>query len=391
MLESAIQTVGQRDDNATFSLLSMYPEEDALQNSYDNLEILNAKPLRLGVIINSLALMWRVLPFMRKLIERKSPEVRCIAEADILLDQGGITFVDGREKFLIYNVASILPALMMRTPVFKCAQALGPFEGKINRLVSKYFLPKVDTIISRGSITHEHLVDLGLSNVARGADYAFSLEMTSEEKVSAAEKVDMSFFEGGEVVGLSPSVVMRKKVDANGGDYVSVMSDFIDYLTQKRGLKVALLPHSVRLNTDKTHNNDLPLCREIYQQLGKTEKVLFVEDELSSQELRFVIGECDVFVASRFHAMVSALAMKVPVLVIGWSHKYQEVLAMFGLEKWAFGQDKLTSTYLKRRFADLLRQSGGVREQLESRLVEVKRKSEQQADEIVKVAKRQPK
>ena len=38
---------------------------------------------------------------------------------------------------------------------------------------------------------------------------------------------------------------------------------------------------------------------------------------------------------SRFHAMISALALGVPPVVIGWSHKYAEVLAEFGIERFA--------------------------------------------------------
>ena len=94
------------------------------------------------------------------------------------------------------------------------------------------------------------------------------------------------------------------------------MVAFIERL-QERGRKVLLVPHSVRTGTEKTHNNDLPLCREIHQKLSVSNKVLFVDRELSSQQLRYLIGRCGLFVASRFHAMVSSLAMAVPTLVIG--------------------------------------------------------------------------
>lgn len=385
MLESAIQTLSERFPDAEFTLLSMYPQADRQQNPYKNLEIVDASPLMLGVGINSWALAHRLLPFARQVIQDNSPAVRALKKADVLLDQGGITFVDGREKFLLYNVASILPAINLGVPVVKCAQALGSFKNPINKWAAKTYLPKMAAIVSRGAVTHKYLMDLKLTNVVEGADYAFLLEMTDGEKRSAQQQIDMTFFGKEKVVGVSPSVVMKKKVDAAGKSYVREMVDFIDYLTDTKGYKVVLLPHSVRTGTDKTHNNDLPLCQEIFAKLASKDKVLFVDKEIGSQELRYIIGLCDLFVASRFHAMISSLAMEVPTLVIGWSHKYKEVLDMFGLADWAFGQDKLTQEYLRERFDALDASSNEIKRQAGSTLPDVRQKAYRQVDEIVKI------
>lgn len=387
MLEAAIQTLGGRLEDPHFTLLSMYPVEDAAQNHYPNLEIVAANPRQLGVSINALALAYRVLPFLRTTLRKRSRAIRAIAEADVLLDQGGITFTDGREKFLLYNVASILPALNTGTPVFKCAQAVGPFRNPVNRRAAKIFLPKARTIVTRGRITHEFAQELGLENIVAGADYAFSLDLSGDEEAAVAKHLDLSFFDG-DIVGVCPSVVLQKKVDARGGDYVGQIASFIEHV-RAQGKRVLLIPHSVRTGTDKTHNNDLPLCREIHAHLRLGDDLLFVDRELSSQQLRYLIGRCDLFLASRFHAMVSSLAMSVPTLVIGWSHKYREVLEMFDLEEWAFGHDKLTSEYLERRFSELDGQRGEVAAKLAKNLPAVRTRSAMQADMIASLVTRQ--
>lgn len=386
MLESAVQTLGDRLGDVEFSLLSMYPAEDAAQNHYDNLEIIPAKPRQLGVSINLLALGYRLLPFLRRTIKKRSRAIAALVDSAVLLDQGGITFTDGREKFLLYNVASILPAFNTRTPVFKCAQAVGPFHHPVNRWAARTFLPKVRTLVTRGRLTHEFAEGLGLKNLYAGADYAFSLEMSGTEADEVSAHIDLSFFDGGDVVGVCPSVVLQKKVDASGGDYESQIVDFIEAL-QSQGRRVMLIPHSVRTGTDKTHNNDLPLCRSIHQRLSASKDVLFVDRELSSQQLRYLIGRCGLFVASRFHAMVSSLAMAVPTLVIGWSHKYREVLEMFELEEWAFGHGQLTPEHLAERFAALESQKEGVQAKLDAHLPEVKARSLAQADLIAEIVR----
>ncbi|WP_372595421.1 polysaccharide pyruvyl transferase family protein [Actinotalea sp.] len=387
MLESAVQQLSGRDPEARFLLLSMYPRSDAEQNEYPNMTVRDASPLRLGLLLNSAALLHCVLPPLRRLIENSVPEIKALATADVLLDQGGITFVDGRGKFLIYNVASILPALFVGTPVVKCAQAMGPFRTPVNRLAAKALLPRMAAIVSRGAVTHEHLLGLGLTNVTAGADLAFTLEVTEQDAAAVREAVDMSFFDDGEVVGVSPSAVLRKSAEAAGGDYVGEVRRMIDHLTQDLGKKVLLVAHSARAHTEKTHNNDLPLCREIYAGVASPERVLFPDDELSSQGLRYLIGRCDVFVASRFHAMVSSLAMGVPTLVIGWSHKYREVLDMFGLAEWAVGHDAYTDEVFAERIAELLATQDDVREQLRTALPLVKAKALEQVDVIERVAR----
>lgn len=386
MLESSIQTLSSRLPGSKFTLLTYLPvEQERELNTYKNLEVLKASPLYLGLVINPLALLYRTLPFLRGLI-LKNKQIKAIKEADALLDQGGITFVDGREKFLLYNVASILPALMVKTKVVKCAQALGPFNNPINKLTAKIFLPRVAVIVSRGSITNSYLTKLGLKNVIKGADYAFLLELSSNEKQSARKYYPKHFFKDKKVVGIAPSVVMQKKVEASGKNYVQILSKFANQLIID-GYRVVLIPHSVRVNTTKTHNNDLPLSREIYKNIKDKEECLFINKELTSQELRAVIGECDLFVASRFHAMVSSLAMKVPTLVIGWSHKYKEVLEMFELEDWAFGHDKLSNKYLQAEFNKLAKNEAAIKKSLSKNLPLVKQLSSKQVNEIVRLVK----
>jgi polysaccharide pyruvyl transferase WcaK-like protein len=386
MLESAIHHLTERNPGTQIAHLSMYPVSDAALNPYPNVRVWNASPLRLGIGINGGALCWRILPFMRPLIRKAVPEVAVIAGADVFLDQGGITFVDGRGKYLIYNIASILPPLFVGTPVVKCAQALGPFKKRTNRFWAKRLLPRMAAIVSRGAVTHEHLVGLGLRNITAGADLAFTLEVDDADIAAARRAVDLGFFEGGDVIGVSPSQVLRESTDAAGGDYVADVVAQVDFITETLGRPALLIPHSARTKSNKLHNNDLPVCRDIYSRVASPAKVLFPDAELSSQVLRYLIGRCDLFVASRFHAMVSSLSMGVPTFVIGWSHKYREVLDMFGLAEWAVASGDVTLEVFRDRIVELDRTKGSLRKQIQQRLPDVQAKALAQLDVIERVA-----
>jgi colanic acid/amylovoran biosynthesis protein len=54
--------------------------------------------------------------------------------------------------------------------------------------------------------------------------------------------------------------------------------------------------------------------------------VVHVDANISAAEVKSVIGDCDLLVGSRYHALIAALSQGIPVAAIGWSHKYEELL-----------------------------------------------------------------
>lgn len=386
MLEAAIQTISAKDKKAEFSVYSVYPKQDTEANKYKNVNIYDARPLVLALWINPLALLYKILPPLRGLL-KKSRLLRPIVEADVLLDQGGVTFVKGRTVFLIYNVATILPAMIVGTPVVKCSQALGDFSGQINKMMAKVFLPRVNTIFARGDMTRSYLDELKLNNVDTSADYAFLLEVSKENNDSVGKLFNSYVIERkGKTICIVPSKLVRKKVDRAGGDYVSLIRDFINKLVGD-GHDVILLPHSTRFYTDKTHNNDVPVCREIAAGV-KSYRFHFINQELNAQQVRAVISRSDILITSRFHGMVSGLTCSVPTLVAGWSHKYKEVMDQFGLAGHALSTKDLNLERLESEFKGIFRDRKQIKKQIQEKFPEVIKSAQTQVDYIVKLVSR---
>lgn len=385
MLEASIQTITAQDPEAEFTVLTVYPEEDKKFNLYNNVQILSAKPLFLGAFINPLALLYKLLPPLRPLLKRQQ-HIRAIAEADAYLDQGGITFVDGREKFLIYNMATILPAIFIGTRIIKCSQAMGTFNKSINRLTAKLILPRLETICARGEVTNSYLKELGLKNVIESTDYAFLMNVTDKEAKKADKILEKSKFriKKGKTVAVMPSEVVRKKTEASGQDYIAYKREFIEYLLGN-GYHVLLMAYSARGNKDSRHNNDLPVCRDIAEGL-EHKNFTFIDDELSAQQLRHIIGKTDIAVTSRFHAMIAALSTTTPPLVIGWSHKYAEIMDMFNIKEMALGSNDLDQKKLQTVFDKSIENLKNYKKLINENLLEVRKSSMRQVDEILKVS-----
>jgi polysaccharide pyruvyl transferase WcaK-like protein len=258
----------------------------------------------------------------------------------MLICLAGVSFVEGRTKFLPFNIATILPALFLGVPVIKLSQALGPFSGFINRITAKVFLNRCTKIFTRGRYTHDHVKKLLGANLnyERADDIAFLFKpkycLSSpcqglEEGLFKLKKLRSN---GKLVIGVCPSVVVAKRAQKSGWDYAQSVAQLIDNLANK-GYAVALYPNATRgEDMDKAHNNDLPLLDSIESKLSSEtkEKLVKFTGSLNAAQIHQIINACEANLVSRFHAMVAALSSGIPVLVIGWSHKYLEVMERFG-------------------------------------------------------------
>ncbi len=384
MLEASVQSVTNEDKEAQFTLLSLYPENDKKQNKYKNLSVLSTKPIYLALVVNPLALLYKILIPLRPLI-RKNNHINTLYECDVYLDEPGISFVDGREKFLIFNVASILPPMLMNKKIVKCAQAMGPFNNPINKFFSKLLLPRVSHIMARGAQTLKYLNGLKLKNVTPASDYAFLLKITEEEKQIAKkilEKLKLSSKSNKEYVVICPSRVVEKKCEKLGVDYAGVIADFIN-TKNNQNQKFIILAHAAREGSEKPHNNDLPLCKKIYEQVEDKEKTIFFNQEISAQAQRYIISTVSACLVSRFHAMIASLSVAVPVGVIGWSHKYKEILSQFGLENYAIDLKNLNQDSLDRLYDMTKSDTSIIKSQIKNNLEAVKKESMKNTNAII--------
>ena len=340
MAEAIIQNLSARNPQNNFYIYTYYPCQDTKKNLYDNVTLIDATPI--AVVMNVLFALWAVCCIFLKLpafFYKKRSLIKAILRADYWLDTSGISFSDGREKYLIYNVLSLLPALILKCRIVKMPQALGPFKNKINRYCSSLVLPKMKLICARGAATCNYLKDLGLKNYSFYPDIAFSLKTSPLDKQNISSYIDLSY---KQFIGLSPSQVVYRLCNKNGIDYLKILKDVTEKLIEKN-YKVVVFAHSIRTQTKKTHNNDLPLIKKFAEMLEDHDHLCFVEKDHTAAELRELIGSFDLLIASRFHAVISAICTYTPVITLGWSHKYEEVLSEFGIGDYAVSYNDLCS------------------------------------------------
>lgn len=269
-----------------------------------------------------------VLSVLRRLsggVVKGTAAVRAMADADVVADVSGISFVDDRGGLtLAYNVLLLLPAMILGTPIVKVAQAMGPFGRPLNRSMARWTLKRTARVLTRGEHTHEMVSNLGVP-ARRADDVAFLMATSSDDRAWAAR-------ESGEqpYVVVSPSAVVVAQAQAAGVAYEELLVSLVGYLAETH--RVLLLAHSARPGQPESKLNDVPLCERVLGRFDAQSPVKLVDPTGSPQQMREVIAGAELVVTSRFHSMISALAVSTPVVVVSWSHKYREVLREFGLE-----------------------------------------------------------
>lgn len=348
MAETVIQRLPEHLGECEFAVLTTYPRADEGRLPHGAAaRLVGLEPWRLALVEFPVAVLARVARTVRlPLGWVRTRGCRAMIEADVVIDVAGISFAPGRGiPILVYNALMTGTPLLLGTPTVKAAQAMGPFDSRPVRTLARMVLPHLSAICARGARTRAHLDELGVSNVVDVADLAFSLDEAAELPTEVQRLVAGA---GPDYVVVMPSAVVRGIVardgealhwgDGAGADpYVDAMVRLIAEIRSATGASVVVAPHSYRQGQPEGRMNDGPVCREVAAACGADPGVIGIDADLTAGELRRLVAGASVLVTSRFHAMISGLATGVPTVVLGWSHKYKEVLADFDMED--FGMD----------------------------------------------------
>lgn len=390
MLETVVGRLSREQPGLRFHVFSYYPAADRALVRDDRVSIHSSTPVALVAWLLPWSLVFGLarLLFGRRVLRLAPAAIRGLAESAALVDLAGVSFIDGREKFLPFNALTILPAWLLGTPVAKMPQATGPFQGLANRWAARWVLPMCRMFWARGPRTHQHLLDAGFPGLrfAQADDIAFNHQpeysLTDEGGALLEQRLDtLRRMRAGArgVIGVCPSSVVAAKARREKGDYEPALVALIEGLAGQ-GFLVVLFPNATRDSAGEAErNNDLPLMRRLAAAVegGRhaVRPVMF-DFDLNASGIKRVIGETDVVVVSRFHAMVGALSLEVPPAVLGWSHKYAEVMARFGLEANVLDYTQLDGADLVARAERLFEERGQVVEQIRRHLPAVKASAE---------------
>jgi colanic acid/amylovoran biosynthesis protein len=395
MLVTTIGEIRQFNPDATFYVFSIYPKKDKTLTKDDKIIFLDGRPLPIAFYYFPLSFLHFLLRKIRIILPLPS-NIKALRSSHCLLDMGGITFSDGRSLQLLYNVFSILPAMLLGTPVIKLSQAMGPFNKKLNGSLAKFLLPKCKHIFARGEITKKYLSDLKIDSLKyeQAPDIAFlyksefSLSEENEVKVNRIiNSIKTIRNESSKkILSIIPSSLVLNLSQSSNIKYSSTLLRIIKEVCDD-GYFVVILPNASRCGSKKPMNNDLIAINQLKLKAGENlsdeynNNIQWIDYDINTKSVRNIISNCDAIITSRFHGMVAGLSLSVPTIVIGWSHKYQETLADFDLNHLSIDYNAKEEKTVK-KISDYLSNLEIISNKIDNNIEEVRVSSRQQFDYI---------
>lgn len=289
--------------------------------------------------------------------------VNAILHSDMIVDIWGIMFADSfRSKSFISKFREGLRLTfgkLVNIPMVKYTVAMGPFQSKWNRLFAKWYLNQfVDIIFARDEITERHLKILGINTETHGApDTAFLLPVSNHHPNVNNENL----------VGISVSYQARNRY-SNPADYTLMIANLINNIIQKYDTSVLLIPNEIESGTD----DDKKIAVEINRLVVSDQCDVLDTSHLSAMDIKNVISQCEAVIAARYHTIIAALSLGIPVLALGWHHKYKGVLQLFHQDEYLLDVNSMDLHQAESKFETLWKNRVKVRSEILSHIESVK-------------------
>jgi polysaccharide pyruvyl transferase WcaK-like protein len=312
------------------------------------------------------------------------------ATSDVLIIGHNGTFGIGGHLFPnapIYSLFSYLylPFMsnVLNKPLIIYAGSIGPFykKRKIIRKWMTYLFENVNLITLREDISFNNLNLMGVrgNNFHLTSDIAFLLESAPYheiEKIIKKEDIDklsrplIGITLTKEIASMGPRENSREQ---NYKKHVALLVDTINGIINKFGASIIFLPHCIGFGEN---NDDRLVARDVFNELKDKNHVLLITNEYSAEELKGLIGICDLFIGERIHSVINALSMHIPSLVLSSaSDQRLRIIEMMGQSEAILTIESLNSENLMNKIENFISHKEDIKKVLRIDIETIKSKS----------------
>lgn len=246
------------------------------------------------------------------------PEIiAALRSADLLISGGGSLLQDvTSDRSFYYYLSIVMLAKKMGVPVMLYAQGIGPVQGNLARSAMRVIGNMVDLITVRDHGSKEELENLLVVKppVHVTADPVLAL-MPMDRAIGR-----MLFGQKGIERSSRPCIGICVREWQNWSHYKKVFAEVADKIIQKWDAQLVFLPMQ--------WPEDVTAAKEIARRAKHDIPVL--DEPYTTNELLAMIGQLDVLIGIRLHALIFAAIMNVPVIGVSYDPKIERFLHTLG-------------------------------------------------------------
>lgn len=235
--------------------------------------------------------------------------VEAMSRCNLLISGGGSLLQDVTSKrSILYYLSILLLGKIMGKKVMLYAQGIGPINSSLAKKFSAYVCRKADLVTVRDDGSYEELRQMGLpaEDVIVTADAVFALEKADPERGKRILK-DNGIEVLKKIIGFS---VRHWKGEER---FIKVFAEAVDALVKKYDAEVVFIPMQFPYDTQ--------ISEEIAAKVKASERVTVLKEGYSTEEYMSIIGNLDLVIGMRLHALVFAALSSVPFLAISYDPK----------------------------------------------------------------------
>ncbi len=247
-----------------------------------------------------------------------------MAGLDIIFD---VTFGDGfsdiyGDRLFIGRMNQTFILWKVGIPLIMLPQTIGPFKKKYNYDIALRIMRYAKKIYVRDNRYIEKLDSVGLTYERAKDLSAYMLPQPWNININSNSI-------GINVSGLAYSNRFPN-LEGQFDAYPELIHRLINHFRQK-GCTVYLIPHSYNCSKPNENNDDMVACRMAYDRLKDKTNVVFVDEDLISPRVKYVISKMSFFIGTRMHANFAAIFTNVPLFGLAYSYKFQGAFEENGL------------------------------------------------------------
>ncbi len=241
---------------------------------------------------------------------------RAISASDLLISGGGslLQNVTSRRS-LYYYMAIIFMALVLRRPVMLYAQGIGPIRGHLPRRLMRWLGNRVALITVRDAGSLDELQAMGITRppIQCTADPVLAIHPVDKA-------VGRAIFHKYHADGAKPVVGISVRDWQGWTHYKQVIAQVADEIVREFDARVVFLP--MQFPEDVRAAQSVAALTQ--------EPCTLLEDEYTTTEFLSLVGNMDLMLAIRLHALIFAGVMGVPMIGISYDPKIDRFLASIG-------------------------------------------------------------
>ncbi|MBQ8999565.1 MAG: polysaccharide pyruvyl transferase family protein [Clostridium sp.] len=240
---------------------------------------------------------------------------------DVLIVLGGDDLSEYYSIELLKKEFYRLNSIKKECKTILVGQTIGPFKEERIQLAKESF--NGISIYSRDPWTTRYLKnDLDAKKVEDSADLAF-LPLPGQDNLNIKDSILKKYnIINRKYITIVPSG-LYKSYCSNKEKYVENIIGIINYISKNyKEYNIVLLPHVLR----NSEIDDRNIIKEIENKLGKREDIIYIYDEMSPLQARFILGNGELTITGRMHGAISTLQMRKPAISIAYSVKYKGVI-----------------------------------------------------------------